>query len=70
MRQKTTYTNRLQALTCCLYVITVISLTYPAFAGDTVGLPAPTADAEGAFPSQKHYSPYAGRHFPTQVFLG
>jgi hypothetical protein len=39
-------------------------------ASDTVGLPAPTKDAEGAFPSQKHYSPYAGRNYSTQVFWG
>ncbi len=42
----------------------------PVTAGDTVGLPGPTSAAEGAFPAQKHYSPYAGRHFPTQVFWG
>ena len=42
----------------------------PAFAGDTVGLPAPDEDAAGAFPSQKHFSPYAGRNFPTRVFWG
>jgi hypothetical protein len=35
-----------------------------------VGLPAPTSAAEGAFPAQKHFSPYAGRNFPTQVFWG
>ncbi len=39
-------------------------------AGDSVGLPAPTADTGGSFPAQKHYSPYAGRNFPTQVFWG
>ncbi len=33
-------------------------------------LPAPTEEAEGAFPAQEHYSPYAGRDFPTQVFWG
>ncbi|KPJ78124.1 MAG: hypothetical protein AMJ54_05130 [Deltaproteobacteria bacterium SG8_13] len=45
-------------------------MAFTAFAGDTVGLPAPTLDAEGAFPSQKHFSPYAGRSFPTQVYWG
>ena len=39
-------------------------------AGDSVGLPAPTSTAEGQYPSQKHFSPYAGRDFPTQVFWG
>ena len=33
-------------------------------------LPAPTEEAAGAFPAQKHYSPYAGRNFPTRVFWG
>lgn len=45
-------------------------LAVPAFSGDTVGLPAPGDDAAGAFPSQKHFSPYAGRDFPTSVFWG
>ena len=42
----------------------------PVTAGDAVGLPAPSAETGGAFPAQKHYSPYAGRSFPTQVFWG
>ena len=33
-------------------------------------LPAPTDDVKDSFPSQKHYSPYAGRSFPTEVFWG
>jgi hypothetical protein len=33
-------------------------------------LPPPTEEAEDAFPAQKHYSPYAGRGFPTEVFWG
>jgi hypothetical protein len=33
-------------------------------------LPPPTNDAADAFPAQKHFSPYAGRNFPTQVFWG
>jgi len=48
----------------------VFCLNAPLFAGDTVGLPAPTSEAESAFPAQKHFSPYAGRNFPTQVFWG
>jgi hypothetical protein len=33
--------------------------------------PMPSSESlEGAFPAQKHYSPYAGRNFPTQVFWG
>ncbi|MEE8360685.1 MAG: DUF3604 domain-containing protein [Gemmatimonadales bacterium] len=30
----------------------------------------PTEGLIGAFPAQKHFSPYAGRNFPTQVFWG
>ena len=33
-------------------------------------LPAPTDDVKDAFPAHKHYSPYAGRNFPTEVFWG
>ncbi len=33
-------------------------------------LPPPTDDVKDSFPAQKHYSPYAGRNFPTQVFWG
>ncbi len=30
----------------------------------------PVEGLEAAFPAQKHYSPYAGRNFPTRVFWG
>ena len=63
-------TIRLQLAIWTLFSMGVLGLVCPVFAGDTVGLPAPTKDAVGAFPSQKHYSPYAGRNFPTQVFWG
>jgi hypothetical protein len=33
-------------------------------------LPPPTEDAAEAFPAQKHFSPYAGRNFPTRVYWG
>ena len=36
----------------------------------TAQLPPPTDDAAHAFPAQDHYSPYAGRNFPTRVFWG
>jgi hypothetical protein len=39
-------------------------------AADAPGLPPPTSDAQDAFPAQKHFSPYAGRDFPTRVFWG
>jgi len=39
-------------------------------AQDPVGLPPPPPTVEDAFKAQKHYSPYAGRNFPTEVFWG
>ncbi len=39
----------------------------PARAQDPV---PPPETLEGAFPAQRHFSPYAGRNFPTQVFWG
>jgi hypothetical protein len=39
----------------------------PAVAQDPV---PPTEGLTGAFRAQKHFSPYAGRNFPTQVFWG
>jgi len=54
-----------------LSVLALIAmLALPAVAGDTVGLPAPSGAAADAFPAQQHFSPYAGRNFPTQVFWG
>ena len=48
----------------------MICFAITAAAADTPGLPPPTDDVKDAFPSQKHFSPYAGRNFPTQVFWG
>ena len=70
MRPKMNLTKELRRATQTLSAIVALFLVCPAFAGDTVGLPAPTETAEGAFPSQQHYSPYAGRNFPTQVLWG
>ena len=39
-------------------------------AQDSPGLPAPSEDVKSAFKAQKHYSPYAGRNFPTAVYWG
>lgn len=61
---------RLQIVTLILCAILTFSFTSQVFAGDSVGLPAPTTAAEGQYPSQKHFSPYAGRNFPTQAFWG
>jgi hypothetical protein len=49
-----------------LSVAAIIQAT-PVFAQDPM---PPSETLERAFPSQKHYSPYAGRNFPTQVFWG
>jgi hypothetical protein len=51
-------------------VLSVCLFTSPADAESSPGLPAPTSDVESSFPAQKHFSPYAGRDFPTQVFWG
>lgn len=37
---------------------------------ESVGLPPPTQETGDAFEPQKHFSPYAGRNFPTQVYWG
>jgi len=48
-------------------LITLITLATPVFAQD----PIPSEDAlRDAYPERKHYSPYAGRNFPTRVFWG
>jgi hypothetical protein len=49
-----------------MIVLGLIALSIPA----TAQLPPPTDDVKDSFPAQKHYSPYAGRNFPTQVFWG
>ncbi len=41
-----------------------------AQAQDSPGLPAPHEEVERAFPPSGHYSPYAGRNFPDEVFWG
>jgi len=44
--------------------------TAAAYAADSPGLPPPHEEVKDSFPSQKHFSPYAGRNFPTRVFWG
>jgi hypothetical protein len=52
-------------------VAAAIALSLSSLAlADSVGLPAPDASAASAFKAQDHFSPYAGRNFPTQVFWG
>jgi len=70
MRLHTKSIMQLPMVTLTLCLVVVLGFSLPAFAGDSVGLPGPTSAAEGAFPGQKHFSPFAGRNFPTQVFWG
>jgi hypothetical protein len=56
---------RSQARPVVLFLAIAVAL--PTLAQD----PVPPKEAlEGAFPVREHYSPYAGRDFPTQVFWG
>ena len=45
----------------------LVALVSPVSAQDPV---PPAETLIDAFPAQEHYSPYAGRNFPTQVFWG
>jgi hypothetical protein len=56
--------NRMSKLTLALISTVFFCSTVSA------QLPPPTDDVKDAFPEQKHYSPYAGRNFPTKVFWG
>ncbi|MCZ6917866.1 MAG: DUF3604 domain-containing protein [Gemmatimonadetes bacterium] len=47
--------------------VLTLAIATPALAQD----PVPPKEAlRDAFPAQKHYSPYAGRNFPTKVYWG
>ncbi len=70
MRSRVRWKMRLKMAAQVLLAAAILGFAIPAFAGDTVGLPAPTSDAKDAFAEQKHYSPYAGRDFPDRVFWG
>jgi hypothetical protein len=59
-----------KAIALTIYVTLGLSAASPAWAGDPVGLSAPSETAAVAFPGQKHFSPYAGRNFPDRVFWG
>ena len=61
---------RSHALIPALAVCGLIAGSRAAPAQESPGLPPPGTDAAGAFPSQKHFSPYAGRNFPTRVYWG
>jgi hypothetical protein len=48
-----------------------LALLIAASANALAQAPMPPPETlEGSYPAQKHYSPYAGRNFPTQVFWG
>ena len=50
--------------------LSIIATTIAISSVSYAQLPAPTDDVKDSFPAQKHYSPYAGRNFPTEVFWG
>ena len=54
-------------LIAVIAAVLAMTATTPAAAQDPV---PPPESLEGAFKAQKHFSPYAGRNFPTQVFWG
>jgi len=62
--------NRKKTIHTIIPVILTLLVSASVYAESSPGLPAPTTDVESAFPAQKHFSPYAGRDFPTQVFWG
>jgi hypothetical protein len=58
---------RSRKLSTTIFFLLMIALTTPVWAQDPV---PPSETLEEAFPAQKHFSPYAGRNFPTEVFWG
>jgi len=46
------------------------SLASTSYGQNAVGLSAPHTEVGRAFPAKDHYSPYAGRNFPTKVYWG
>ena len=52
---------------CWVVVVALSLLTAAVSAQDPV---PPAESLEKAFPKREHYSPYAGRNFPVQVFWG
>ncbi|UCH46608.1 MAG: DUF3604 domain-containing protein [Betaproteobacteria bacterium] len=62
--------NRLQSVKRLLIAAVLAAGTTASHAADSPGLPPPHEEVKDSFPAQKHFSPYAGRNFPTQVFWG
>ncbi len=51
--------------------LSLLALALPLSATALAQDPAPSKESlKDAFPAQKHFSPYAGRSFPTRVFWG
>ena len=50
--------------------VVVVSLLLVNASAALAQLPPPTDDQQDVFRAQKHYSPYAGRDFPTNVYWG
>ncbi|MHC4108071.1 MAG: DUF3604 domain-containing protein, partial [Planctomycetota bacterium] len=51
--------------------LSLLVLALPLSATALAQDPAPSEESlKNAFPAQKHFSPFAGRSFPTQVFWG
>ena len=57
--------NKDAALGFLMIGILMLMAAGVAHAKDSPGLPPPHSEVESAFSAQKHYSPYAGRNFPT-----
>jgi len=55
-----------------LFTILDVFLILPNFSysQDSPGLPAPHKEVQKSFKKQNHYSPYAGRNFPTSAYSG
>ncbi len=53
-----------------LSVAFTMLVSAPAFAESPPGLSAPHTEVGGSFKAQDHYSPYAGRSFPRNVYWG
>jgi hypothetical protein len=49
---------------CCTALLSLAAVA------ENTGLPAPSESDASAFKSQNHFSPYAGRNYPTQAFWG
>ena len=51
-------------------VLSALLMISLANAGSSPGLSAPHEEVKDAFQGQDHYSPFAGRNFPTSVYWG